>query len=264
MKQKKPIISAVLLGLIILGCIGCRFIMTKDPTYMDLANYSHAPNGEFLFGTDTMGRDIFSMIWYGGRISLSIGFLATAISTAIAIVFGAVSGYAPRWLDEILMRLTEIFLSVPELLIIILLQAVIGKATIWSLAFVIGITSLDRHCEDCADRSDSAKEQRICAGGTQYGREFLLYINPPSDTEFYLIDHVYGSYECPRGDRGRIDPEFHGSWPAAGGGILGQYVIVSRSGTAKWSLVDHTDTGCISRDNTDVRDKSRQLSENKK
>ena len=102
MKQKKPIISAVLLGLIILGCIGCRFIMTKDPTYMDLANYSHAPNGEFLFGTDTMGRDIFSMIWYGGRISLSIGFLATAISTAIAIVFGAVSGYAPRWLDEIL------------------------------------------------------------------------------------------------------------------------------------------------------------------
>jgi peptide/nickel transport system permease protein len=56
-------------------------------------------------------------------------------------VFGAVSGYAPRWLDEILMRLTEIFLSVPELLIIILLQAVIGKATIWSLAFVIGITS---------------------------------------------------------------------------------------------------------------------------
>ena len=130
MKQKKPIISAVLLGLIILGCIGCRFIMTKDPTYMDLANYSHAPNGEFLFGTDTMGLDIFSMIWYGG-----------AISTAIAIVFGAVSGYAPRWLDEILMRLTEIFLSVPELLIIILLQAVIGKATIWSLAFVIGITS---------------------------------------------------------------------------------------------------------------------------
>ena len=141
MKQKKPIISAVLLGVIILGCLGCRFIMTKDPTYMDLANYSHAPNSDFLFGTDTMGRDIFSMIWYGGRISLAIGFLATAISTAIAIVFGAVSGCAPRWLDEILMRFTEIFLSVPELLIIILLQAVIGKATIWSLAFVIGITS---------------------------------------------------------------------------------------------------------------------------
>ena len=115
---------------------------------------------------------------------------------------------------------------------------------------------LDRHCEDCADRSDSAKEQRICAGGTQYGREFLLYINPPFDTEFYLINHVYGSYECPRSDRGRIDLEFHGDWSAVGGGILGQYVVVSGSGAAKWSMVDHPDTGCISRGDADVCDKS--------
>ena len=139
--QGKPVVSAAILILIVLGCLCAELIMTKDPTYMDLLNYNKAPDREFLFGTDTMGRDIFSMIWYGGRISLAIGFLATAISTVIAIVFGAVSGYAPRWLDEILMRLTEIFLSVPELLIIVLLQAVIGKATIWSLAFVIGITN---------------------------------------------------------------------------------------------------------------------------
>ena len=81
-------------------------------------------------------------------------------------------------------------------------------------------------------------------------------INPPSDTEFYLIDHVYGSYECPRSDRGRIDLEFHGDWSAVGGGILGQYVVVSGSGTAKWSMVDHPDTGCISRGDADVCDKS--------
>ena len=141
MKQKKPIISAVLLGLIILGCIGCRFIMTKDPTYMDLANYSHAPNGEFLFGTDTMGRDIFSMIWYGGRQSLFIGIAATVISTGIAIVFGTVSGMAPDWLDMLLMRATEILLSIPNLLTVIFLQAILGKANVFSLSFVIGITS---------------------------------------------------------------------------------------------------------------------------
>lgn len=115
--------------------------MTKDPTYMDLMNYNTAPNGEFLFGTDTMGRDIFSMIWYGGRLSLSIGVLSTLISTAIAIVFGAVSGCAPGWLDTVLMRLTEILLSVPSLLIIVLLQAILGKANVLSISFVIGITS---------------------------------------------------------------------------------------------------------------------------
>ena len=71
--QGKPIVSIAILLLIILGCIFAECIMTKDPAYMDLLNYNKAPDREFLFGTDTMGRDIFSMIWYGGRISLMIG-----------------------------------------------------------------------------------------------------------------------------------------------------------------------------------------------
>lgn len=71
-----------------------------------------------------MGRDIFSMIWYGGRISLTIGVLSTLLSTTIAILFGTVSGCAPDWLDRLLMRLTEILLSVPRtLLLVVLLQA---------------------------------------------------------------------------------------------------------------------------------------------
>ena len=65
---------------------------------MDLLNYNKAPNAEFLFGTDTMGRDIFSMIWYGGRISILIGGLATVISTFIAVVVGAFSGVHRRGL----------------------------------------------------------------------------------------------------------------------------------------------------------------------
>ena len=82
---------------------------------MDLMHCNEAPGREFLFGTDTMGRDIFSMIWYGGRISLFIGVFATLISTMVAIVFGAVSGCAPDKVDAALMRFTEIFLSIPEL-----------------------------------------------------------------------------------------------------------------------------------------------------
>ena len=139
--QGKPLISALLLAVIMSGCLCCHLIMTKDPSYMDLAHYNEAPGGEFLFGTDTMGRDIFSMIWYGGRISLLIGVLATLISTVLAIVFGSVSGCAPEWVDSLLMRFTEIFLSIPNLLLVILLQAVLGKASIFSISFIIGITS---------------------------------------------------------------------------------------------------------------------------
>lgn len=140
-RKEIPVLSLIILGVIVFGCLFCNLIMTKDPTYLDLKHYSTAPNREFLFGTDTMGRDIFSMIWYGGRISLLVGFLSTAISTLIAIVFGSISGCAPKWLDDGLMRLTEILLSVPNLLLVILIQAILGTPNVWSISFVIGVTS---------------------------------------------------------------------------------------------------------------------------
>ena len=89
-------------------CLFAEVLMTKDPGYLDLKNCNAAPNAEFLFGTDTLGRDIFSGIWYGGRISITIGFLATLISTLIAVVYGSVSGIAPAWLDSLMLRFTEI------------------------------------------------------------------------------------------------------------------------------------------------------------
>ena len=138
--QGKPVLSAGILAVILIGCFFAEAVMTKDPSYMDLLNYNKAPDGEFLFGTDTMGRDIFSMIWYGGRISLTIGALSTLISTVVAVVIGAFSGAAPQWLDNLLMRFTEIFLSVPSLLLVILFQAILGKVNVLSLSIVIGLT----------------------------------------------------------------------------------------------------------------------------
>ena len=136
-----PLVSAILLCVIVLCCMFAEVLMTKDPTYMDLANFNVAPNREFLFGTDTLGRDIFSDIWYGGRISISIGFLATVISTFIAVVYGSLSGIAPAWLDTGMMRFTEIILSVPSLLIVLFVQAILGDANVLTLSVVIGVTS---------------------------------------------------------------------------------------------------------------------------
>ncbi len=74
MKKKFPGLSLALLTIIVIACMASELLMTKDPAYMDLARGDIAPCREFLFGTDAMGRDIFSMIWYGGRVSLLIGF----------------------------------------------------------------------------------------------------------------------------------------------------------------------------------------------
>ena len=138
---KMPVISLVILGLIVSGCLILPFVIGKDPSYMDLMNANQAPSQQFLFGTDTMGRDIFTMIWSGGRISLFIGCVSTLISTVIAILFGGLSGIAPQWADTLLMRFTEIFLSIPNLLLVILLQAILGKANVLSVSLVIGVTS---------------------------------------------------------------------------------------------------------------------------
>lgn len=133
--------SAILMTAIVLCCLFAELIMTKDPGYLDLKNLSVAPSPEFLFGTDTLGRDIFSGIWYGGRISIAIGFLATLLSTFIAVVYGSVSGIAPQWVDTLMMRFTEVFLSVPGLLLVLFLQAILGQANVVTLSIVIGVTS---------------------------------------------------------------------------------------------------------------------------
>lgn len=145
-KKKKitknfPFVSLIILTLIILLCLFAEALMTKDPTYLDLKNCNVSPNSEFIFGTDSLGRDIYSDIWYGGRISIAIGFLATLISTFIAVVYGSLSGIAPKWIDDLMMRFTEIFLSVPSILLVIFIQAVLGRSNILTLSIVIGMTS---------------------------------------------------------------------------------------------------------------------------
>lgn len=140
MKKKFPLFSLTVLLAIAAGCFGCGLFLGKDPSYMDLRHCNTAPNYSFFFGTDSLGRDIFTMIWYGGRVSLLIGFLAAFISTVLAVLVGSVSGYAPAWMDGILMRLTDLIFSVPGLLLTIFLQAAMGKANVYSLSVAIGLT----------------------------------------------------------------------------------------------------------------------------
>lgn len=136
-----PLLSCILVGLILLGCLFCGALAPKDPGTLDLAHLSQPPCQEFLFGTDPLGRDVFSMIWYGGRISLCIGFLSTALSTCIAALYGCICGVAPAWLDDALMRFSEMAMSIPSILIIIFLQAILGQANLLSISLVIGFTS---------------------------------------------------------------------------------------------------------------------------
>lgn len=138
--EKRPYLSISVLVVIIAGCLCCELFIPYDPARMMLDQVSSAPSAAHLFGTDTLGRDLFSVIWYGGRISITVGILATAISTAIAVVYGTASGLASNRADDVFMRFSEILMSIPQILLVLFLQAIWGKATVFSISVVIGIT----------------------------------------------------------------------------------------------------------------------------
>lgn len=137
----KPIFQCIILLLIVFSCLFSEAIINHNPVFMDLNNINISPNKEFYFGTDSMGRDIFSMIFYGGRISLFIGFISTIISTTIGVLYGTLSGLSNELIDNLMMRIVEIILSIPSILIIIFVQGILGKNNTFSISIVIGITS---------------------------------------------------------------------------------------------------------------------------
>jgi peptide/nickel transport system permease protein len=140
-RRTKPVYSISLLLLIVAACVCAGLIAPGNPTRMDFDALNLPPGAAHIFGTDQLGRDIFKMILHGGRVSLFIGALASAISAVIAMVYGAAAGLAAKWLDDFLMRLSELLLSVPSILYVVSIQAILGKPTVMSISVVIGVTS---------------------------------------------------------------------------------------------------------------------------
>ena len=100
----------------------------------------HRPNGEFILGTDDLGRSVAVQFVYGARVSLFVGLMATLLTIAIGSIVGIAAGFYGRWVDSVLMRLTDWGLVIPFLPLAIVLAAVLGRS-IWNIIFVIGITS---------------------------------------------------------------------------------------------------------------------------
>ncbi|HSQ33612.1 MAG TPA: ABC transporter permease [Peptostreptococcaceae bacterium] len=139
--KSTPYISISILSIILLGCLFAPFVTNNDPTYMNLGSQYQHPNNQYIFGTDSMGRDIYSRIWHGGRVSILIGLLSSFISTFIGIIYGSISGYVEKSIGGIMMRFIDIMLSIPSILIMILIQSISGGDSYLSIAFVIAITS---------------------------------------------------------------------------------------------------------------------------
>ena len=138
--KRKPYLSAAVLAVIIICCLLAKVIAPFESSQMDPAAVSMAPGEGHIFGTDAMGRDLFSMLLYGGRASIYIGLMAAAVSTVIAVVYGSISGMAGRTADRVMMGFAELAMSVSAILLILFLQARWGSPSPTSIALAIGLT----------------------------------------------------------------------------------------------------------------------------
>jgi peptide/nickel transport system permease protein len=137
-------LALVGLGIIVvlyLVALLAPLIAPYDPIEQtDIARTGYlSPRGEYLLGTDRFGRDVLSRIIYGSRISLSIGFIATAISVTIGTLFGATAGYFGGKLDTLIMRFTDVVLAFPRLVLLIMIVALFGPS-ITMIILVLGFT----------------------------------------------------------------------------------------------------------------------------
>lgn len=142
----RAIVAAVVLGLIVLGVILAPLLTPYERDTQDLRNRFQPPSAEHWMGTDDLGRDLFTRVLYAGRASLTVGGLAVLVSLIVGVTIGLISGYFGGWSDSILSRITEIFLSVPRLFVLILLSVYLRAldapwaqpGTIGPIAVVIG------------------------------------------------------------------------------------------------------------------------------
>ncbi|NLW41261.1 MAG: ABC transporter permease [Tissierellia bacterium] len=116
------------------------FLSPYDPNKIDVMNRLAAPSKQHPFGTDEMGRDYFTRALYGGRVSLTVGFLSMIISTTIGTIVGTISGYFGGKVDSFIMRFVDILMSIPTFFLILILNAYL-KPGVQNIIIIIGLFS---------------------------------------------------------------------------------------------------------------------------
>jgi peptide/nickel transport system permease protein len=129
-----------IISIILLLALLAPLIAPFDPNAINVKAILLSPSSTHWMGTDGLGRDVFSRMLYGARISLLVGFVAVGIATIIGVVLGAIAGFYRGWVDVLIMRTVDVMLSIPTFFLILAVIAFLTPS-IWNIMIVIGLTS---------------------------------------------------------------------------------------------------------------------------
>lgn len=119
-------IGVGILGVVAIAAIFAPLIAPDAPNQQNLADAFQAPSWSHLMGTDNLGRDLFSRVVYAARVDLQIGVITTYVPLVTGVVFGAIAGYFGGWVDTVIMRLVDVVIAFPFLVLVIAILAVVG------------------------------------------------------------------------------------------------------------------------------------------
>lgn len=137
LKNKLAVIGLVILTIFVLAAVFAPFITSFDRDSIDLMSIESAPNSLHILGTDELGRDVFTRLLYGGRVSLGVALCATVIQLLIGVSLGCISGFYGKWVDNIVMRVVDTVMCFPFFVIAITIAALFG-ASVWNIILIIG------------------------------------------------------------------------------------------------------------------------------
>jgi peptide/nickel transport system permease protein len=156
----------------------------QDPLYQDLPNRLKPPSADHLFGTDNYGRDVLSRLLWGGKVSLLVGIFSVAIGSFIGVILGIISGYCGKIIDALIMRITDILLSFPALLLAMAICAAIGSS-LWNVIIAIAIVSVPRFSRLVRGSTLSVKEMDFVEAARALGQ------NPVKIIFFHILPNVF-------------------------------------------------------------------------
>ncbi len=138
-RNRLALIGIAMVTLVILTCVGAPLLTDYDPKAIDYSAVLQAPNDAHRLGTDRLGRDVFSRILYGGQMSIFIGVVSTLAGAFIGVVMGGLAGYFGGKLDSVFVRFSEIMLTFPSMILILILVSMMGQG-VWNLIIIFAVT----------------------------------------------------------------------------------------------------------------------------
>lgn len=138
-RNKLAMVGFAIVAVFIIGALLAPVLTSYKPDEIDLGSRLMAPSGDHWLGTDKIGRDVFARILYGGRVSILIGLSGALGGALIGTVLGCFSGYSRGWFDKVMLRVSEIFMTFPQIILVLILVVFVGQGT-FNLIFIFAIT----------------------------------------------------------------------------------------------------------------------------